>query len=118
MIIPMAAILMFIGKISIAVAILAIVIIAVLKSAIHQFFTVEIPAVYTMYNKAGTVAGIINAVACLSSVASGVLYGYLAENFDWSITALSWGILALFGVVFSLIQTPMWKKFLKKTYKR
>ena len=117
MIIPMAAILMFIGKISIAVAILAIVIIAVLKSAIHQFFTVEIPAVYTMYNKAGTVAGIINAVACLSSVASGVLYGYLAENFDWSITALSWGALALLGVVFSFIQTPMWKRFLRKTHK-
>lgn len=117
MIIPMAAILMFIGKIPLAVAMLAIVIIAVLKSAIHQFFTVEIPAVYTMYNKAGTVAGIINAVACLASVVSGVLYGYLAENFDWNITALSWGALALFGVAFSFIQTPMWKRFLKKTHK-
>ena len=117
MIIPMVAILMFIGKIPLAVTMLAIVAIAVLKSAIHQFFTVEIPAVYTMYNKAGMVAGIINAVACLASVVSGVFYGYLAENFEWSITILSWGALALLGVVFSLIQTPIWKKFLRKTHK-
>lgn len=118
MIIPMAAILMLIGKISIAVVLLAIVIIVVLKSVIHQFFTVEIPAVYTMYNKAGMIAGIINAVACLANVLSGVLCGYLAENFDWSMTILLWGVLALLGVIFSIIQTPMWKRFLKKAQSR
>ncbi len=111
-IIPLT-VLMFIGQYHMAIVVFLIAFVNIQKNAIHQFFTVEIPAMYAKYNKAGTIAGLINAIACLGSVISGIVYGYIAEKFGWGITIASWFILAMLGAIFAFIQAPVWRRFVK-----
>ncbi len=108
---PLLIILSFIGHIPLILVVILITLINTFKNSIHQFSAVEIPAAYTKYNKAGMVAGIINAFATFSGVIANILYGYTAENFGWNVTVISWGVLALIGLIFSFITTPIWKKF-------
>ena len=111
--VPLLLVLCFIGKIPLILVVVLITIVNTFKNAIHQFFTVEIPSVYTKYNKAGMVAGILNAFATFSGIIASVFYGYMAENFGWNVTVASWLAFAIVGMLLSFAATPLWKKFWK-----
>ena len=108
------AVLVFIGKIPLFVAVVLMVFVSMFKNAINQFFTVEIPVAYTRYNKAGMMAGMLNVFACLGSTVAGTLYGYTADNFGWNSTVLLWGGITLLGALCCAAAFPSWRRFVKK----
>ena len=114
LLLPALIALVFIGKIPLWLAVVLIIFINMFANSISQFFNVEIPSVYGIYNKTGMMAGFFNIFACVGTMAAGTVFGYTAENYGWSSTILLWAILALLAAVISFSVIPIWKMFLKK----
>ncbi len=112
--VPFLAASMFIGRIPMILVVIFITIIQTFKGSIHQLNTVEIPRVYTKYNKAGMVAGLINAVGTLAGVISGWLWGWMAETYTWNVIITVWTVMALVSALICFAATPLWKKFVVK----
>lgn len=111
MLLPMVITMVFIGKIGLIIIIISIVFANLLRNSIQQFMAVEIPAGYKKYNKAGMMAGLINVFGCVGGAVAGTIYGYMADNFGWSATILSWAVLVFIGMLASFVAIPVWKKF-------
>ena len=114
MILPLVVTMIFVGRIPLILTVALIVFSNMFRSAIHHFYTVEIPAKYQKYNKAGMMAGLINVAACLGSMTAGTVYGYTADNFGWSKTIMLWAIFVFIGMMASFCAAPVWKKFAKR----
>ncbi len=110
---PLIIVMSFVGKIPLIVTIIMVVFVNMFKNSIHQFYTVEIPAGYKKYNKAGMMAGLINAATCIGSMIAGTIYGWTADTYGWSTTILVWAALCFVGMAACFIASPIWKKFTK-----
>lgn len=104
----------FIGKIPMVLVVIFITVTNTFTNSIHQFNTVEVPAAFAKYNKAGMVAGIINSVATGAGIFSGWLWGFMAENYSWNMIIMLWVALTLFSAICCLAATPLWKRFTSK----
>ncbi len=104
---------LFIGKISMIWIVIFITIVNTFKGSIHQFYTVEIPKEYTKFNKAGMIAGLLNAAQTIAGTISSWLWGYMAESYSWNVIISTWTVLALVAALCSFAATPLWKKFIK-----
>lgn len=111
---PFTILLLFTGKIHIALVVLFLTVVTTMMYAGHQFINVLIPSYFAKYGKAGSMAAAINSVACFGIMVSNVGFGYLAENFGWNATIWSWVILAAVGVISCGLAAPFWKKFTKE----
>lgn len=105
----------FIGRIPIMLVIIFLSVTNTFKNAIHQFNTVEVPGAFTKYNKAGMVAGLINSVATGAGILSGWLWGFMADNYNWSIIIIVWAAMALLAAICCFASTPLWKRFVNKS---
>lgn len=110
---PFLAASIFIGNIPMIFVVIFIAIINTFTGSIHQFNTVEIPRVYTKYNRAGMIAGLINAVATLATVISSWIWGWMAETYSWDVIVAVWTVMALVSAICCFAATPLWKKFVK-----
>ena len=108
-----AASAMYIGSMSMIWIVIFITLVNSFMGSIHQFNTVEIPGAYTRYNKAGMVAGLINAIGTFASVLSSWLWGAMAEVYSWNTIIASWGVMALVSAICCFLATPLWKKFVQ-----
>lgn len=103
----------YIGKIPMILIVIFITLVSTFKGSIHQFYTVEIPKEYTKFNKAGMIAGLINAVQTFSSVIASWLWGHMAETYSWNYIISIWTVIALVAAACCFAATPLWKKFIK-----
>ena len=110
--VPFLGITVFIGQIPMLLTVILITITNTFNGSIHQFNTVEIPGAYSKFNKAGMVAGLINAVATSAGIISGWLWGFMAERCSWNIIVTSWTVMALVSAICCFAATPLWKKFI------
>lgn len=108
---PFTFMLLQIGKINVVLILIMLTILTTMMYAGHQFINVIIPASFAKYNKAGSVASILNAVASFGAMAANIGFGFLAENYGWNITIWSWVSLTFLAMVLSLIASPLWSKF-------
>ncbi len=113
---PFKLVLLFIGNIPALIIVVSYTISGTIKYMTHQFLVVEIPAKFAKYNKAGMVAGLINAFSCLGSALTGTIYGALAQNFGWIVTIIFSAAMVTICVILSFIQMPIWKKFVNKNH--
>lgn len=104
----------FIGTIPMMLVVIFITVTNTFKNSIHQFNTVEVPAAFTKYNKAGMVAGMINSVATGAGILSGWLWGFMAENYSWNMIIIVWVALTLLSAICCFAATPLWKRFVMK----
>ena len=104
---------MFIGSMSMIWIVIFITLVNSFMGSIHQFNTVEIPGAYTRYNKAGMVAGLINAIGTFASILSSWLWGAMAEVYSWNTIIATWAIMALVSAICCFLATPLWKKFVR-----
>ena len=114
MMLPMVIVMTFIGKIGLIIVLAAIVFANLFRNSIQQFMAVEIPAGYKKYNKAGMMAGLINVFGSIGGAVAGTIYGYMADNFGWNATILSWAVLIFIGMAASFAAIPVWKRFQNK----
>lgn len=104
---------MFIGSMSMIWIVIFITLVNSFMGSIHQFNTVEIPGAYTRYNKAGMVAGLINAIGTFASILSSWLWGAMAEVYSWNTIIATWAVMALVSAICCFLATPLWKKFVR-----
>ena len=102
-----------IGRIALPLVVVLLAVVTTLTNAGSKLINVELPTAYADYGKAGTVAGILNAILCLSGAVTNTLYGFLAEWFSWNAIIWIWVGLLVIAVAFCLIAAPVWKRFTK-----
>lgn len=112
MALPFSFILLLTGKIHVFAIVLVLTVITTLMYSGHQFINVIIPSHFVPYHKAGSVASILNAIASFGAVFANIAFGFLAENYGWTITIGSYSLLILFSFVLCAIATPFWKSFI------
>ena len=111
---PFTVLLLFTGQIHIALVVFFLTVVTTMMYAGHQFINVMIPSYFAKYGKAGSVAAVINSVACFGIMASNIGFGYIAQNFGWITTIWSWVIFAVIGILECALAAPLWKKFTKE----
>ncbi len=108
---PFAALMLLIGKISVWLIIVMLMVITTMMYAVNRLLTITIPSFFTEYGRAGSISAILNAAASFGAVISNYGYGLLAEKFGWNGTIISWVTMAVVAVVLTYTTVPMWKKF-------
>ncbi len=111
--VPLTAVLLFTGRIPLAIVLILLAVITTLMSAAAQFFNASFAAAYAPYGKNGLIAGLLNTAGCLGCVAANYGYGVIAENFGWTATVGVWIALAVIALAFCLLAVPKWAKFQK-----
>ena len=112
--VPFLALSIFIGKIPMILVVISITVVNTFKGSIHQLNCVEIPRAYTKYNRAGMVAGMINAVVTFAGVIASWLWGMMADKYSWDVIIELWAVMALVSSLLCFITTSLWKKFLRE----
>ncbi len=111
---PFMVMLLWIGKISVALVVLFLTIITTMMYAGHQLINVIIPSRFNKMGKTGSISAILNAFASFGAVIANFVFGFLAENYGWSTTTASWIVIAVVAFVFALMAAPRWKRFAKE----
>ena len=114
--IPFMVLLLWIGKIHVALVVLFLTIITTMMYAGHQLINVIIPSHFAKMGKTGSVSAILNAFASFGAVIASFAFGYIAENYGWSATTASWIVIAAVACLFSLVAAPRWKRFSKEVF--
>ena len=111
---PFLVLLIFTGKIYLALVVLAIALVTTFMTVGSQYMNVFMPAVFENEGRTGVIAGFLNSFGALGCMISSYLFGYLAETFGWTGTTIVWVVLALIGIAFCLLNAPFWKKYTEK----
>ncbi len=111
---PMTVLLLFTGNIPVIVVVLLLSGLTTMMYAGHQFNNVIIPMFFAKYHKEGSIAGILNAIASFGAVAATFGFGYLADNFGWTGTIISWIVITAAALVFCLSASPAFGRFTKE----
>lgn len=111
---PFTAMLHLMGKAPVALIVALLTITTTMMYAGHQVINVIVPSYFAEYNRTGSIASLLNAVASFGIVAANIGFGYLAENFGWNTAITTWIILDAVAVVTCAAAIPVWKKFTDK----
>jgi len=101
------------GRIGLTAVVVLLAFASTFTNAGSKLINVELPAAYAPYGKAGTVAGILNAILSLSGAVANTLYGLLAEQFGWTVLTWVWVIMLTVATLLCLCAAPIWKRFAK-----
>ncbi len=112
---PFVLLLLLIGKLSLVLALFALVILTTMMYAANQFTTVFIPAAFAKHNRVGSVAALVNSVASFGAVIPTAIFGFISENYGWTATIWSWIVLVIASLLFCVAAVPMWNAFVKNT---
>lgn len=108
---PFTLLLLLIGKIPVGVVVVLLTLVTTFMYSGHQLINVIIPSRFAHINLSGAVASVLNAVASFGAVVANFGYGYLADNFGWTATIASWGIMAFAAIVFCFLSVKRWNVF-------
>ena len=81
-------------------------------------FSDYIPMRYVLFEKSGTVAGVLNCAAGLGNVFAAYVFAYMAEFLPWRIVIFSWIVLLVVGIVLCLAILKKWNNFIGSNLKR
>lgn len=111
--VPFMIVLLWTGSIPVALVVLALTVITTMMYAGHQLINVIIPSRFSKFGKEGSICAILNAFASFGAVAASYLFGFLAENYGWNATIVSWIVLAGIAVLLTALAAPLWKRFFR-----
>jgi OPA family glycerol-3-phosphate transporter-like MFS transporter len=99
-----------IGRLNIFVAILMIALSLSSMLAVNSMLLTFIPFHFKKMGKAASITGFLNACSYFSSAVSSVTIGLIAEKSGWSVTILSWLLVAGLGALVSFAGRSAWAK--------
>ena len=111
--IPLLIVVLFIGKINVALIVATLAAIIVFTSATQLSFS-YISRAFEKYGCVGTMSGLFNCASSLGIVAWNYGFTKLADSYGWGVTTKAWVIIMLLSLSFALISIPIWKRFIKK----
>lgn len=110
---PFTLLLLLTGKIQVGVVVVLLTILTTFMYSGHQMINVIIPSKFAVMNMSGGVASVLNAIASFGAVAANFGFGFLADNFGWTATIMSWNIMTVLAALFGLMSVKKWNKFVK-----
>ncbi len=110
---PLTALMLLIGRVDPIVIVILLALVVAAMSAASLFTTSYIAARFNAYGKGATVAGLLNCSASFGVVASNTLFTGLAE-ISWETTIIAWIVIMAVSLIISLINIPIWSRFLRK----
>lgn len=108
-----SVVLIFIGKVGLAVAVVSMCLVAGSLTGGTLFLT-YCNLRFAKFGKSGTAAGLLNAATTFGMVVNSYGAVKIAEVFDWQTVALLFFALLVVAIVLGLIAIPLWKRFKKK----
>ncbi|HOO25957.1 MAG TPA: MFS transporter, partial [Clostridiales bacterium] len=78
--------------------------------AVNSMLLTFIPFHFKKMGKAASITGFLNACSYFSSAVSSVTIGLIAEKSGWSVTILSWLLVAGLGALVSFAGRSAWAK--------
>lgn len=105
--------LLFVYKSSAILSLLLAALITGSMHAINLMLLSFVPKYFAPEGKVATVTGLGNAFSYIGSTASSYGIAVISAKLGWSYTFISWGSVALTGVLFCVILLPIWNKFRK-----
>ena len=111
---PFALMLLFTGKIPVLLVVLLLTVLTTFMYSGHQLINVIIPSKFATMNMSGGVASVLNAIASFGAVAANFGFGFIADNYGWTATILSWNIMTLLAAVFGFLSVKRWNRFIKE----
>ncbi len=112
MLIPLFVI-TFIGKLPIAVIVIALFFLMVVTSGTSIFFS-YIYKKFEKYGSVATLSGLFNCMSSLGIVLANYVFARIADSFGWEITTVCWLVFIGASFALMLISVPIWKRFEKK----
>lgn len=112
--VPLLALIVFTGKVYLLFVLVSLALTTTFMMSASQVINVIMPAAFAKHKKTGLICSFINAFGGLGVMIANYSYGYLADNFGWTITAVIWLILGIIAALFCFIATPFWKRFMEK----
>lgn len=78
-----------------------------------NYLTITLAAVrFKKYGCVSTVSGLLNGIAYLGCAVSTYAFGYIAENFGWYSTVVSWILLCAVAVFAFIPAIKLWRRFI------
>lgn len=111
---PFTLLLLLTGKVPVSVVVFLLTILTTVMYSGHQMINVIIPSKFASMNMSGGVASVLNAIASFGAVAANFGFGFLADNYGWTATIMSWNIMAILATVFGLLSVKKWNRFIKE----
>ena len=99
-------------------AVVCLILAALITGCIHGvnlMFISYMPRFFRETGRVSTVSGICNACTYIGSTLSSYGVAWVAERFGWQMALLSWGALALVGVILCATVTKKWANFAAKS---
>lgn len=72
----------------------------------------RVPPYFAKYGKVSTVSGIVNSFTYIGAAASTYGIALISENFGWTVTLITWAVIAVLGTLFCCLAHRKWKKFI------
>ena len=98
-------------------AIAAIVLMSLITGANHGVNLMligHVPKRFRKYGNISTVSGAINSCTYIGSAIATYGIAKISESFGWSVTVLTWCVIAVLGTLCCIIAMPKWKAFIEK----
>ena len=107
-------VLIFIGKVNIAVSVFMMCLIACVLTAV-TYLTTIVCTQFTKHGKNGTAAGIMNSATSFGMVVQSYGIARIADSFSWRTVTMVFVGIVIFSVLMCLIAYPLWKRFKNNT---
>ncbi len=111
---PFTLLLLLTGKVPVSVVVVLLTLLTTVMYSGHQMINVIIPSKFATMNMSGGVASVLNAIASFGAVAANFGFGFLADNYGWTATIMSWNIMTVLAAVFGLMSVKKWNRFIKE----
>ena len=95
-------------------AVLSIALMTIITGCMHGInllLVCRLPAYFEKYGCVSTVSGIFNTFTYIGSALATFGIAAISENFGWHITILSWGLIALTGLICCILSRKKWYAF-------
>lgn len=113
---PFVVIMLLVGKVNYWIIVAALSLLVMNMSSVGFFTGTYIAVRFAKWEKSATVTSLFNSLASVGMIVPNLLFTRVADNYGWIVTIKLWIVIALAGVVLSIMAIPGWKKFLKEEY--
>jgi len=109
-ILPLALMLVFVGKVHILVIIISLALLTIFVSVVSTLIP-KISLYFGKYNSSGTMSGLFNGISALGVVLANYGITKVAELWSWGAATKCLFLLTALSLLHSVVTIPIWKRF-------
>lgn len=106
--------LLFIGKMPVAVSIILLASITMLMYSLNYIIISRVPIRFACYSRTSVITGVLNSFAYLGCALSSYGFGAVSQNFGWNCVIFIWILSSAITALVSFSANIKWGKFVKR----